>query len=140
MFVWTLRFGSSPGSVMVRIPCCSAIRIPCASAAFGKISCLIWGESRTDKVTHLAGNPLRSKSSTDAQFLKIFIIILDISDLQSINGIRQFLQLPFQFFKPLVYGLCCWCHRNLLSHVVTDSTGSIHKAVSSYASIEILAA
>ena len=99
---------------------------------FGKISCLIWGESRTDKVTHLAGNPLRPKSSTDAQFLKIFIIILDISDLQSVNGIRQFLQLPFQFFKPLVNGWCILRLNNLLSHVVTDSTGFIYKAVSGY--------
>ena len=99
---------------------------------FGKISCLIWGESRTDKVTHLAGNPLRPKSSTDAQFLKIFIIILDISDLQSVNGIRQFLQLPFQLFKPLVNGWCILRHNNLLSHVVTDSTGFIYKAVSGY--------
>ena len=35
------------------------------------------------------------------------------------TSIRQFLQLPFQFFKPLVNGWCILRHNNLLSHVVT---------------------
>ncbi len=56
MFVWTLRFGSSPGSGNGENP-------PAVLQSAFPVHLLLWedklldlGESRTDKVTHLAGN------------------------------------------------------------------------------------